>query len=73
MQVTMSGVADITDILRDFTNEERDKRQLVGGHTYPSERHEFLSGYDGHNVRGYNGGQFRNTNSTSNTPTDSNR
>ena len=42
-RVVMNGV-DVTDVSRNFTSDEWEKLKHVGGHTYVSQRREFLSG-----------------------------
>ncbi|KAI2509730.1 hypothetical protein MHU86_4712 [Fragilaria crotonensis] len=68
MRVIMNGV-DVTDISRNFTSDEWEKLRACGGHTYVTQRREYLSGrYGGRNDnrsggrggRGARGSQGRN-------------
>ncbi|KAI2499225.1 hypothetical protein MHU86_15266 [Fragilaria crotonensis] len=74
MRVIMNGV-DVTDISRNFTSDECEKLRACGGHTYVTQRREYLSGRygakndnrsGGRGGRGARGSQGRND---SNQPT----
>ena len=64
MRVTMNGVVDVIDIQRTLLPRNRTNFNSLATTLILKNRHEFPSGCDGHDVRGYNGGQSRDTNST---------
>lgn len=60
MRVQINGV-DVTDVTRNFSSDEWDKLQAVGGHMYVYQRRDFLSGNNssrsGHGAHGARGGR----------------
>ncbi len=75
MRVVMNGV-DVTDISQNFTSDEWDKLRACGGHTYVTQRREYVNGRhggrsDNRGGRGNRGGRNQhggryNDNATSN-------